>query len=258
MTFDQAAELYYEARPEYPDELFDRLVQVIGLHPGDHVLEIGAGPGNATLPLARRGLKITALEPGRRLAAHARDTLAGYPVEVVGTMFEEWAGPTGAYAAVVAATAWHWVDPDQRYQLAAQALRADGHLAWWSAQHVFPPDGDSFFDEIQEVYDAVGEGLSDDAPRPAPGELADLSQEIEASGLFDVISVDHFDWAVDYDADSYLNLLRTFSGHIAMPMASREQLFSEIRQRLASRPTKKLRRGWGAVLHIAKKRPTPR
>ena len=253
-TFDQAADRYQDARPDYPERLFDRLVEVSGLRPGDRVLEVGAGPGKATLPLARRGLRITALEPGPALASRARTNLSGYPVEVVETRFEDWDGPLGGYAAVVAATAWHWVDPAVRYRLAAAALRPGGHLATWGAGHVFPPGGDSFFDEIQEVYDAIGEGLPAGAPRPAPGQLADRTAEIEASGLFDVVAVEHLDWTVDYDAETYVRLLSTFSGHIAMAPERRERLFGEIRRRLARRPSGRLRRGWGAVLHVARRR----
>ncbi len=84
-TFDQAADLYQDARPDYPERLFDRLLEVTGLTAGDQVLEVGAGPGKATLPLVRRGLRITALEPGPALAARARANLADFPVEVVET-----------------------------------------------------------------------------------------------------------------------------------------------------------------------------
>jgi SAM-dependent methyltransferase len=254
-TFDQAAELYQDARPEYPEELFNRLMDVVGLRPGDRVLEVGAGSGKATLPLARRGLRITAIEPGPALAAQARKNLAGYPVDMVSMRFEDWDGTPGEFAAVVAATAWHWVDPRLRYRRAARALRPDGHLAVWGAQHVFPADGDPFFDELQEVYDAIGEALPEGAPRPAPGELPELTAEIEESDQFDIVTVEDFDWTVDYDAEAYINLLRTFSGHIAMAPLDRERLFSEIRQRLARRPSGTVRRGWGTVLHIARVRP---
>jgi SAM-dependent methyltransferase len=253
-TFDQAAQLYQDARPEYPDELFNRLMDVTGMQPGDHVLEVGAGPGKATLPLARRGLRLTAIEPGPALAAQARKNLSGYPVDVVSTRFEDWTGPPGEFAAVVAATAWHWVDPRLRYRCAARALRPGGHLVIWGAQHVFPIGGDAFFAELQEVYDAIGESLPEEAPRPAPGELAEQTAEIEDSGQFDIVAVDHFNWTVDYTAETYIDLLRTFSGHIAMAPADRDQLFTEIRQRVALRPSGKVRRGWGTVLHIARKR----
>jgi hypothetical protein len=46
-------------------------------------------------------------------------------------------------------------------------LRSDGHLAFWSATHLIPDDGDPFFDDIQDVYEEIGEGLPPDAPRPS-------------------------------------------------------------------------------------------
>ncbi len=61
----------------------------------------------------------------------------------------------------------------------------------------------------------------------------------------------HFDWEVAYDADGYLRLLDTFSGHIAMQPWQRDHLYSEIRRRLGKRADGLLRRGWGAVLHVA-------
>ncbi len=157
----------------------------------------------------------------------------------------------------MAATAWHWVAPGRRYELAAAALRPGGHLAIWAAEHVFPAGGDPFFAEIQDVYDAIGEGLPEGTPRPAPGELPNRIAEIEASGLFDVVAVNHLDWTTDYDAEAYIRLLSTFSGHIAMPPEHRQQLFSEIRHRLSLRPNGHLRRGWGAVLHVARRREDP-
>jgi SAM-dependent methyltransferase len=253
-TFDRAADLYQDARPEYPEQLFDRLLDITRLKPGDRVLEVGAGPGTATAPLARRGLRVTALEPGPALAARARQHLASYDVDIVEARFEEWEGAPGGYAAVLAATAWHWVDPEVRYVAAARVLQPGGYLATWGAEHVFPPGGDPFFEDIQEVYDAIGEGLPKGAPRPAPGQLQDKSAEINASGLFEVVHVEHFDWTVDYDAEGYIRLLSTFSGHIAMAPEGRKQLFTEIRRRLAQRPEGLVRRGWGAVLHIARLR----
>lgn len=59
---------------------------------------------------------------------------------------------------------------------------------------------------------------------------------------------------VVYDADAYVRLLSTFSGHIAMAPVQRERLFGEVRRRLARRPWGCLQRGWGAALHIARRR----
>ncbi len=159
----------------------------------------------------------------------------------------------GDFRLVVAATAWHWIDPTLRYGKAWELLRSHGYLAFWSASHVFPDDGDRFFMEIQDIYDEIGESLAN-GRWPRPGELEEHRDEIEASGFFDVVDVRHFDWETIYDANRYINLLETFSGHIAMEESKRRYLYTEIRRRIAARPHGLVRRHWGAVLHIARRR----
>jgi SAM-dependent methyltransferase len=256
-TFDSAADRYQRARPEYPTELYDALIELAELQPGDRLLEIGCATGKATLPLAARGFRIIALELGGELVAAARRNIADLPeVEVIHADFETWTPPEHAgFDLVFAATAWHWIDPERSFQLAWNALRDRGHLAYWGATHVFPDGGDPFFREIQTVYEEIGEGLPPGmpAPYPRPGELADDRAAIERSGFFDQMEIRHFDWEVVYDAEGYIDLLQTFSGHIAMTDAQREHLYGEIRSRLAARPDSRLRRHWGAVLHVARR-----
>jgi SAM-dependent methyltransferase len=253
-TFDSAAALYQRARPEYPPALYERLLEVTGLEPPAPLLEVGCATGKATLPLARLGFRITALEPGAALAAAARANLAGYEVDVVQARFEDWEPDGAVFGLVFAATAWHWVDPEVRYAKAAAVLGPGGHLALWGAGHVIPFDGDPFFEEIQEVYDEIGGELPPGWVTPRPGELPDDREEIEASGLFQVIETRQYDWETMHDAESYIDLLNTFSGHIAMADWQRERLYSEIRRRLAERDDGRLRRHWGGVLQIARLR----
>jgi SAM-dependent methyltransferase len=256
-TFDEAAGLYQQARPDYPAALYDALTRAARIAPGDRLLEIGCATGKSTLPLARRGLAITCLEPGPELAAAARRNLAAFPaVRVVTTDFETWAAPPGErFDLVFAATSWHWIDPAAGFRRASELLRPGGRLAIWNQRHVFPDGGDPFFTEIQPVYDEIGEGLRPGEGYYRPGELPDeLSAAIEASGLFGDIVVEQFDWAVRYDAAGYLRLLDTFSGHIAMAPWQRDRLYGEIRRRLARRPDGQLRRHWGAILHVARRR----
>ena len=183
-TFNQAAGLYQRARPDYPDELFDDLLTVTGLARGDRLLEIGCATGKATLPLARRGFKITCIEPGPQLAAAARRNLDGLDAEITGGRFEDWRPRHGEqFGLVFAATAWNWVDPALRYALAWRALRPGLHLAFWNAAHVIPDDGDSFFRDIQDVYDEIGEALPPGTAWPRPGELEERTAEIQAGLL---------------------------------------------------------------------------
>lgn len=253
-TFDKAAGTYHRARPDYPDELFDALIAIAGLRPGDHLLEVGCATGKATVPLARRGFRVMCVELGPGLAAAARRNLSGLDAAVIEGSFECWRpAPGERFDLVFAATAWNWIDPARRYALAWQVLRPGGHLAFWDALHVFPDGGDPFFREIQDIYDEIGEGLPPGSSSPRPGELAEQVAEIEASGLFEVVHVRHFDWERVYDADGYIDLLDTFSGHIAMADWQRERLYAEIRRRLGQRPDNAVRRHWGAVLHIARR-----
>jgi SAM-dependent methyltransferase len=255
-TFDRASQLYQRARPDYPDEIIDHVLAVAGLRPPARLLEVGCATGKATLPFARRGFPMTAVELGPALAAAARGNLAGFPeVTVVEGNFEDWRCGPARFDLVFAATAWQWVDPALRYERAAAALVDGGHLAFWDAVHVIPYSGDPFFEEIQDVYDEIGESLPPGVPLPRPGELADRRAEIEASGLFEVVDVRQFDWALTYDAEGYITLLDTFSGHIAMEQWQRDRLYGEIRRRLAQRPDGTLRRHWGAVVHIARRAP---
>ena len=250
-TFDAAADHYEGARPSYPDELFDDLVELARLKPGDRVLELGCATGKATRPMLERGFSVVCVERGPRLAAHARRALANLPVEIHVVPFEEWEGEPAAFDLVYAATAWHWLDPLVRYRKAHLVLRPHGHLAFWSALHAFPPGFDSFFSDIQEVYDAIGQSHPGEWPPPQPDQISDSPAEIEASGVFEAVEVRRYVWERSYTADEYIALLNTFSGHIAMEDAKREHLYQEIRRRIGRRPGGRVLRHWYAILHVA-------
>ena len=78
-TFDAVAEEYQDARPEYPEGLYEALISLTGVVAGaDELCEVGCASGKATLPLARRGFAIRCVELGGALAAEARRNLAGF------------------------------------------------------------------------------------------------------------------------------------------------------------------------------------
>ena len=252
-TFEKAADIYHAARPDYPEELFDDLVELAKLEPGARLLEIGCATGKATRPLLERGFAVVCVELGDELAERARRNLAGFPVEIHVAPFETWEGEAESFDLVYAATAWHWVDPETRYRTTHRMLRPGGHLAFWSAAHAFPAGFDPFFTEIQEVYDAIGESYPGEWPPPPPDSVPDDAAETAASGLFEDVQVRRYVWETIYTADEYIALLDTFSGHIAMDDVKRERLYREIRTRLARRRDPRVRRHWSAILHVARR-----
>jgi SAM-dependent methyltransferase len=252
-TFETAAERYDRARPAYPEQLFDDLVGLAGLAPPDRLLEVGCGTGKATRPLLERGFRVDCVELGPRLAAQARQNLAGLPCELHVAPFETWDHDPGSFALVYAATAWHWLDPELRFRRAHTLLRPGGHLAFWTARHAFPAGFDPFFTEIQQVYDELGESHEGEWPPPAPDEVPDDAAEIGGSGLFDRVRTRRYLWEARYTADRYVELLDTFSGHLAMEPEKREHLYSEVLRRLARRADGSVLRHWSAILHVARR-----
>ena len=152
-TFDTDAERYDRARPRYPRKLFDDLHARAGLSEASRVLEIAPATGIVTLPLARRGYQVTAVEMGANLASVARRNLAAYPNATVEVCrFEDWTPPVEPFDAICCATAFNWLDPAVRLEKCAAALRPGGHLAIWDTHHV--AGGTSqFFVDVQECYE---------------------------------------------------------------------------------------------------------
>ena len=254
-TFDDVAELYDRIRPHYPERLFDDLAALSGLQPGASLLEIGCGTGRATQPLARRGFNILCLEPGPRLAEVAVRNLREFDeVEVVNEGFEGWNAEGREFDLIFAATAWHWIDPEVGYAKVAPLLGAGGSFAFFSASHAFPEDADPFFFEIQEAYETIGEARPGETwPPPLPEDAPDESDAILASGHFDRVETRRYVWEVTYTAQEYIDLLATFSGHIAMTRDKRRYLEDEVRRLVSARPEGRIRRHWLTILHVARR-----
>jgi SAM-dependent methyltransferase len=257
-TFEDVADLYDRARPSYPPELFDDLAALARLPERARILEIGCGTGQATLPLAERGYRITCVELGEQLAAVARRKLAGFRnVEVVSADFEMWEPGEAEFDAVAAFTSFHWISPDTRYTKTASLLRDRGALALVSTKHVLPTDGDDFFVDVQEDYEAVvPDAASTKAGAggpPAPDAVASRADEIGASGCFRDLAERRYVWDVSYTADEYIGVLNTYSGHRALDDDTRERLLSRIRRRIEARPGRRVRKTYLAILDVAER-----
>lgn len=254
-TFDMAAELYEQARPGYPRQMFADVALLTGLRTaGARVLEVGAGTGQATRGLLERGWSVVAVEPGPELAAVARRVLAGRgDLDVAVSPFERWdAGDREQFDLVVAATSWHWLDPQIAYRRAHTLLRPGGHLAVVTTEHVSPSDGDDFFQQVERIYDEVGMGDGQGGPKPPEQIAAPDVEAMEASGLFARPVVHRYVWSRVYTAEEYLAVISTYSGHIAASPQQRDTLFTGIRELIAARPSATVRKHYLNILQVAR------
>lgn len=218
-TFGEDAELYDRVRPSYPPELFDDLAGIVGDRP--RVLELGPGTGQATSAMIGRGWQVTAVELSPDLADVLKRRLPG--VEVVVADFDTLDLPAQTFDLVIAATAFHWLDPATRVQRCVDVLRPGGALAVVSTHHV-AGGSEQFFADVQSCYerftdDAAADGLpaADDVPKDPEG--------LEQTGLFGSVEFRRYVWNVDYSAPQYLELLSSYSGHRALTIERRDGLY---------------------------------
>ncbi|HEY3506018.1 MAG TPA: methyltransferase domain-containing protein [Actinocatenispora sp.] len=208
-SFGVDAERYDRARPPYPDDL---IAGIVTGSPGADVLDVGCGTGIASRQLRAAGCTVLGVEPDARMAEFARRD--GLDVEV-GT-FEEWEPAGRDFDALVAATAWHWVDPAAGPAKAARVLRPGGRFAaFWHAFQL--PDA------VTDAFATAYQRAVPDSPiafRSAGRQGLDLYQpmldktagELRATGAFDDAEQWRFEWTRTYGRDEWLEQLSTQGG----------------------------------------------
>ena len=234
-TFDSAAELYDRVRPGYPGRLYLDLLLETGLQPGARVLEIGPGTGQATKQMARAGFTVTAVELGANLAAVARRNLEPYPlcsVEVAD--FMTWPLPEEPFELVYSATAFHWLDPQTRLAKCRAALRPGGWLAVWDSWHCAGGTA-QFFIDAQECYERWDPATPQNLRLTEPEQLESNVARVTTLDGFEKPIHKRYYWEQTYTAEAYLDVLRTYSGHIALPERARQGLFDCIRDLIDNR-----------------------
>lgn len=218
-TFDSVAELYGRARPGYPPPMLDDL----RIRPGLRILEIGPGTGQLTVPLAERGATVTAVELGAELAAIVRRRTASFPaVEVVRADFEQWEPPAQPYDLVIAATAFHWLDPATRMARVGRVLRPGGRLAVVETHHI-AGGTPGFFAEVQGCYLRFDPRARADEHPPRPDEV--VSEDVSAPG-FSPPEIRSYEWELTSTTAEYLDVVRTYSSTLSLPRPAAEGLLA--------------------------------
>lgn len=124
-SFGVAPERYDRARPPYPAAMIERILATGAGALVREVLDVGCGTGIEARQFRAAGCSVLGVDPDPRMARVAR--AAGIDVEVA--TFEKWEPRGRTFDAVIAGTAWHWVDPVAGAARAALVLRPGGVLA---------------------------------------------------------------------------------------------------------------------------------
>lgn len=134
LTFGTNPAGYHEARPPYPEAVWQVLRERAGLVPGIDILEIGAGTGLATAQLlAHEPRRLVVAEPDDRLANFLRAGMGDRRLQVVNESFEDVELPPSSFDLVACATAFHWLDAEPALRRVHHLLRPGGSVAlWWN------------------------------------------------------------------------------------------------------------------------------
>lgn len=218
--FGADAGRYHRARPGYPAGLIDRIVAA---SPGRDVLDVGCGTGIAARLFQAAGCTVLGVDPDPRMAELAR--AGGIAAEVA--KFEDWNPAGRSFDAVVAAQAWHWVDPVAGAARAAAALRPGGRLAvFWNAFE--PPE------RLREEFAQAYLRVLPDSPfgafwrRPAldtyRAGCERAADGMRQAGRFGDAEEWLSRWERPYTRDEWLDLVPTTGGFTRMPEPAQAQV----------------------------------
>jgi SAM-dependent methyltransferase len=223
-SFGTDAERYDRARPTYPAELIDRIVAE---SPGRAVLDVGCGTGIGARQLRAAGCVVLGVEPDPRMADFAHGT--GVEVEV--STFEDWDPAGRTFDAVVAAQAWHWVDPAAGATKAAAVLAPKGlFAAFWHV--LLPPEA------VQQAFAAAYHRVVPDPPfdlrttprqaNPYQSLITTVGEKFTALGGFGTPNDWRFEWDRTYTRDEWLDQLPTQGGLTRLPAEQLAEILSEV------------------------------
>jgi SAM-dependent methyltransferase len=220
-SFDRAADVYDASRPSYPADAVSWLVDGVE----GPVLDLGAGTGKLTAALVERGRAVTAVDPSPEMLRVLRGRLPG--VEAVEGTAERIPTPDRAFALVVVAQAWHWVDPGRAVPEVARVLRPGGRLGLiWNERD----ESIGWVRELGQLMDAGTAAFDDESEPVVPAPFGPLErhetrwvQELTHDGLLDLARSRSYFITKDADGQAAViqSLRRLLREHPDLPGATR-------------------------------------
>lgn len=231
-TFDTVAGRYEKLRPGYVEPLYRAVFDYLPPCENRCAVEIGIGGGQATRPVLEAGCRVTAVEPGENFGQLCRDKFADYPgFSLITGKFEDVQLPPDTYDLVYSASAFHWVPEEIGYPKVYSLLKSGGAFARF-ANHPYPDKGRPELTEaIQQLYERYYNPYHHrDIGRPAEYSEAAAKNRAEIASKYGFTDIRFalFHRTRTFTAAEYIQLLGTYSDHIAMEDSVRIPFFAAI------------------------------
>ncbi len=232
--FDEIVTNYDEIRPNYPDKLFEDLIEYAGAGANKKALEIGAGTGKATLPILEAGYSVTAVELGSNMAAFLSDKYKKYKnFNVIVSAFEEADVEENSYDLIYAASSIHWVDAKIGLPKIKNLLKNEGTIAL--LRYNFSSENDESLDAAYEKYFRTHYLSSRKPIKKTHNDLKNPDGFLGRYGFngldeynFKDITLNFYDTEIIYSAEEYIKLFETMADHRDLPEKNKAGLYNEI------------------------------
>jgi ubiquinone/menaquinone biosynthesis C-methylase UbiE len=217
--FARSAEEYERARPDYPAEALAFVASRLALGPGRTVLDLAAGTGKLTRPLAATGATVVAVEPVDEMRTALPDGLRA----IAGTA-EAIPLDIGTCDAVTVGQAFHWFDGQAALAEIHRVLRPGGGLALvWNRRRIADPVNQA----IEELMAPHRQGT----PAHRSGEWR---AAFERTPLFGPLEEHLFENSQQLDADGLADWVGSISFIAALEPGVRGSLLAAVRSLAAS------------------------
>lgn len=231
-TFDKVADTYEKLRPGYVEELYQMLFDYIPINEKSNVVEVGSGGGQATAPVIKTGCRLTAVEYGKQFCELLKDKFKQYEnLSVITGRFEETRFEDNAFDLVFSASAFHWVPEKTGYEKVFSMLKKGGAFARF-ANHPYRDKGNpALSKEIDELYDEYYNAFYNKKHETLKEYTKEQAKEramIAKKYGFTDIRYALFNRERTFSAKEYVELLGTYSDHIAIEENIRKTFFLEI------------------------------
>ena len=230
--FDENVVLYDKFRPTYTTELYGDIIKYANITESNNILEIGCGTGNATLPFIQTGARVTAVELGKNLSEYTRQKFSSYKnFTVINERFENYE-PDEKYDLIFSATAFHWIAPEYAYSRCKELLNSNGVLAtFWNTPRISRENAE-LYSEIQSLYAEYMHESKEGSDSLVESKWY-ISRCDRLGGYFETYGFGDrlfklYQGKRTFNADSYIGLLHTYSGHMALSEDIRTEFFNKI------------------------------